>query len=71
MTAIDGTGLKCLTEFCDKVISSRRNVILCGALPQPLIAMQKAGLEAHIGAENLCPNVTEALARAHSLNERG
>jgi hypothetical protein len=29
--------------------------------------MQQSEFEQHVGAENICPNVTEALARAKAL----
>jgi len=42
-------------------------LILCGALPQPARLMKRAEFELHLGAENVCANVTAALARAQEL----
>jgi SulP family sulfate permease len=67
MTAIDGTGLQALENFADVVHSSGRTLLLCGARQQPAEMMQAAEFAEHVGAENICPNVTEALERAKTL----
>lgn len=67
MTAIDATGLKALEDLADEVHASGRGLILCGALSQPARLMKQAEFEQHVGAENICANVAEALARARSL----
>jgi SulP family sulfate permease len=64
MTAIDATGLRALEELADRVNSSGRRLILCGAREQPAQLMRQSEFEQHVGAENICANVTEALARA-------
>jgi SulP family sulfate permease len=64
MTAIDATGLQALENFADQVHSSGRGLILCGAPEQPSRLMQQAEFEEHVGRENICKNVAEALARA-------
>lgn len=63
MTAIDATGIKALEGVADALHRSGRTLILCGAREQPELMMKKAEFEEHVGAENLCPNVEEALAR--------
>jgi sulfate permease, SulP family len=67
MTAIDATGLQALENFADQVRNSGRGLILCGAPEQPSRLMQKAEFEDHVGRENICKNVADALARAGEL----
>ena len=67
MTALDATGVRALEEFADAVHATNRHLILCGALPQPAKLMKRAEFEQHVGAENICPNVAAALARAQQL----
>src|SRR4051812_14528861 len=67
MTAIDATGIRALEELADRVKASGRRLILCGAREQPQRLMQQSEFEQHVGAENICANVTEALARAKAL----
>jgi SulP family sulfate permease len=69
MTAIDATGLQALEQFADVVHASGRGLILCGAPPRPAQLMQRADFEEHIGKENICGNITEALHRAKRLFE--
>jgi len=68
MTAIDATGLQALEELADIVHASGRGLILCGARPQPAELMRRAEFEQHVGAENICANVAEALDRAKVLH---
>jgi len=67
MTALDATGVRALEEFADAVHATNRHLILCGALPQPAKLMKRAEFEQHVGAENICLNITAALARAQEL----
>src|SRR5215467_2250698 len=67
MTAIDATGLHALEHLADRVHATGRGLILCGAREQPQRLMQQTEFEQHVGAENICANVTEALARARTL----
>jgi len=69
MTAIDATGLQSLENFADQVGNSGRGLILCGAPEQPSRLMQQAEFEEHVGRENICKNVAEALARAGELHK--
>ncbi len=69
MTAIDMTGLHALEALADKIHSSGRGLILCGAPPQPAELMKRAEFERHVGRENMCENVEEALRRAAKLYE--
>lgn len=67
MTAIDATGLHALERLADQVHATGRGLILCGAREQPAWLMHQAEFEHHVGAENICANISEALARAKAL----
>jgi sulfate permease, SulP family len=67
MTAIDATGLHALERLADRIHSTGRGLILCGAREQPARLMHQAEFEQHVQAENICANITEALARAKAL----
>jgi SulP family sulfate permease len=69
MTAIDATGIAALEELAGQLHRSGRTMLVCGARPQPLALMQEAGFERHVGAENICENITEALKRAQTIHE--
>jgi sulfate permease, SulP family len=68
MTAIDSTGLLGLEEFVDQVRNSGRELIVCGARPQPAGFLRKAGFETHLGQNNICSHFTAALERAGELS---
>jgi len=69
MTAIDMTGLHALESLADKIHASGRGLILCGAPSQPTQLMKRAEFERHVGRENMCGNVEEALRRASTVYE--
>ena len=64
MTAIDATGLKVLEDLASKLHDSGRALLFCGALAQPRKLMKQAGFDRHVGAENICSNIEDALKRA-------
>jgi SulP family sulfate permease len=68
MTAIDATGLQALEDLADSIHASGRAMILCGAREQPARLMRDSEFEQHVGAENICPNITEALKRAAQIH---
>ena len=67
MTAIDATGIAALQELADQLHKSGRSMLICGARPQPAELMREAGFDRHVGAENICENITEALKRAEEI----
>lgn len=69
MTALDATGLRALEDCVDEIHKSGRQVIVCGAQPQPASLIQQAEFEAHIGAGNVCLNTATALHRAEQLHQ--
>ena len=64
MTAIDATGLGAIRDLADTLHESGRSLLLCGAREQPSQLMKQAEFERHVGAENICGNITEAIERA-------
>src|SRR5229473_2884820 len=67
LTAIDSTGLQALESLADQVHESGRELVLCGAREQPARLMDRAEFQQHVGEENICHSVAEALDRAKSL----
>ena len=67
MTAIDSTGLQALERLADRVHESGRKLILCGAREQPTKRMEQAKFHEHVGPENICRSIAEALGRARAL----
>ena len=67
MTAIDATGLGAIRDLADTLHESGRSLLLCGARGQPSQLMKQAEFERHVGAENICGSITEALERAAEL----
>lgn len=67
MTAIDATGLGAIRDLADTLHESGRSLLLCGAREQPSRLMKQAEFERHVGAENICGSITEAIARAAEI----
>jgi SulP family sulfate permease len=70
MTAIDATGLGAIENLADQLHESGRSLLLCGAREQPAQLMSQAEFERHVGAENICPSIAEALDRAAEVYQR-
>jgi sulfate permease, SulP family len=66
-TAIDSTGLQALERLADEVRDSGRTLVFCGAREQPSKLMQQGEFIAHVGRENICPNISHAIARARAI----
>ena len=67
MTAIDSTGLQALENLADRIRESGRQLILCGAMEQPARRMHETEFHEHVGEQNICRSVAEALDRAKVL----
>jgi SulP family sulfate permease len=67
MTVIDSTGLLALEELADKLQASGRTMLLCGAREQPSRMLHQSEFEQHVGRENICANIEEALIRAQQI----
>ena len=70
MTAIDATGLGAIRDLADQLQASGRSLLLCGAREQPAQLMNQAEFERHVGAENICPSISDALQRAADVYQR-
>jgi SulP family sulfate permease len=70
MTAIDATGLAAIRDLADSLHASGRSLLLCGAREQPAQLMKQADFERHVGAENICGSISEALGRAAEVYHR-
>jgi SulP family sulfate permease len=68
MTAVDATGLRAIEELADDLHASGRALILCGARNQPASLMKRAEFHRHVGDQNICPNIQQALSRAAELH---
>ena len=68
VTAIDATGLRALEDLAERLRTSGRALIVCGAQPQPAALMMSADFHLHVGLANVCPNTSVALARASELH---
>lgn len=67
MTAIDATGIQALEDLTDVLKKNNRAVLFCGMREQPRELLLKAKFDDHVGANNLCRNVSEALGRAREI----
>ena len=69
MTAIDATGLGAIRDLADTLHDSGRSLLLCGAREQPAKLMHQAEFERHVGGENICSSIADAIQRAGTLYE--
>jgi sulfate permease, SulP family len=67
MTAVDATGIHAIETFARRLRESGRSLILCGAMEQPSKLLQQPRFIAHVGQENIMPNIQAALERAEEL----
>jgi SulP family sulfate permease len=68
MTALDATGLQAIEELADALHQAGRHLVLCGARHQPADLMKRARFHEHVGAQNICAHVEDALKRARDLH---
>jgi SulP family sulfate permease len=69
MTAIDATGLGAIQDLADQLQRSGRALLLCGAREQPSQLMKQSDFKRHVGAENICDSINDALQRAAEVYE--
>jgi SulP family sulfate permease len=67
MTALDVTGLHAIESFADRLHSSGREILICGARNQPATLIERSDLYEHVGKESVLPHVEAALARAQEI----
>ena len=69
MTAIDATGLHELEKLAERLHSTGRTLLLCGARSQPERLLRQSSFLEYLGKENLLPHVEAALSRAREVYE--
>ena len=67
--AIDTTAMQSLESHVDKCKEQNVSVVFSHVNDQPRQVMEKDGLVAKVGAENFCPHIDAALARASKILE--
>ena len=65
--AIDATAMQSLESLVDKCKEQDVAVVFSHVNDQPRHVMEKDGLVAKVGAENFCPHIDAALARAEEI----
>ena len=65
--AIDATGLQALDDLRAKLQAKGKHLILSAPHTQPLAAMINSGFVERLGEENVCSDITAALARARVI----
>lgn len=69
MTAIDATGLHELEKLADRLRTTGRTLLLCGARKQPEQFLMQSPFIRNLGEENMLPHVEAALSRAREVYE--
>ncbi len=64
---MDSTGIHNLESLCQKAKREGIQIVLSGVNKDVHASLEKAGFNALIGADNICPNINVALARAEKL----
>jgi SulP family sulfate permease len=67
MTALDATGLHAIEDLSSQIRGTGRAFIVCGSRQQPAELLQQSGFQSHVGAENICETVSDALQRARAV----
>jgi SulP family sulfate permease len=67
MTALDATGIHALEQCSDRLRKAGKLLLLCGARDQPSRLIAGSDFLHHVGADNVLPHVTAALARAREV----
>lgn len=69
MTALDATGVHAIESFSERLHTSGRTLLVCGARHQPAQLLARTDFVECIGRENFLPHVQAALERARHLSE--
>ncbi len=64
---LDTTGLEGLENLLDKLRKRGCTLIVCGLNSQPGSLLFRSGFIDHLGDENVCADLTQALQRAYVL----
>jgi SulP family sulfate permease len=65
--AIDATGLQALEDLHHKLRAKGKHLLLSAPHTQPYAAMENAGFLDRLGHENVCVDITTALARSREI----
>lgn len=65
--AMDATGLQALEDLRVKLKAKGKHLILSAPHTQPIVVMTNSGFIERLGNENVCPDITAALARARKI----
>jgi SulP family sulfate permease len=69
MTALDATGLRAFEDLAEAMRQSDRHLLLCGARHQPADLIARADFHRHVGDENICEHIQDALQRARDIHQ--
>ncbi|HEX5472266.1 MAG TPA: SulP family inorganic anion transporter [Lacipirellulaceae bacterium] len=64
MSALDGTGIHAIESLANRLLSSGRSLVICGAQQQPLELIQRSKLMMLLGKRDIQPHLDAALQRA-------
>ena len=64
---IDSTGLNNLSSLISMSIKDKTTILLSGVNENVRKVLEKGGISGKIGTENICGNITEAIARAEEI----
>lgn len=67
VTAIDETGLRALEVVLERLERNRQHAVLAHVPPQTLRKLERFGLVARAGRENVVPDLPSAIARARAI----
>jgi SulP family sulfate permease len=70
MTALDATGLRAIEDLAEAMRRSNRHLLLCGARHQPAALIARADFHRHVGDQNICAHIEDALQRARDIHEQ-
>jgi SulP family sulfate permease len=70
MTALDATGLRAFEDLAQTLRVAGRHLVICGARHQPAGLIARADFHRHIGDENICSSLDDALRRAREIHGR-
>jgi SulP family sulfate permease len=71
LLSIDATGLRALEDLVRQLAHQKSHLLISGVHKQPLFAMTQSGFIDHLGEDNLCGTLEEAVVRANVLLGKG
>ncbi|MCG9894999.1 MAG: SulP family inorganic anion transporter [Fimbriimonadaceae bacterium] len=68
-SVIDATGVHALEDLAKRLRAAGRTLVVCGLRDQPGALLHRADLAAHLGEENIQPDLASAIARAREIQQ--